>query len=104
MTTENNYKRKLLTVVTESALENSLIHEVEALGATGYTITDARGKGSRGRRDAGWETNSNIRVDIICNEELAISISKHLQKKFYDNYAMIIFVSDTEVLRLDKFQ
>ena len=103
MTTESEHKRKLLTVITEAALENSLIHDVETLGATGYTITDARGKGSRGTRNAGWETNSNIRVEIICSIELATTISNHLQQKYYNHYAMILFISDTEILRLDKF-
>ena len=37
--------KKLLTIVTEAALENILIKDIERLGAQGYTITDARGKG-----------------------------------------------------------
>ncbi len=49
-----DYRRKLLTVITEAALEGTLIQAVEHLGARGYTIVDARGKGARGVRDAGW--------------------------------------------------
>ena len=40
--------RKLLTIITESALEDQLLQTVESLGAKGYTITDARGKGRHG--------------------------------------------------------
>jgi len=37
--------RKLVTIITESALEHSLVDDFERLGAHGYTITNARGKG-----------------------------------------------------------
>ena len=44
----SNQVLKLLTIVTEAALENTLAKTIERLGAHGYTITDARGKGGRG--------------------------------------------------------
>jgi hypothetical protein len=46
------FSRRLLTVITEAALERELIAEIESLGARGYTISDARGKGSRGLRSS----------------------------------------------------
>lgn len=95
--------RKLLTVITESALESSLISDIEKLGARGYTITDARGKGGRGARNASWEASGNIRMEIICNEEKADAIANHLRERYYDNYAMILTVTDVEVLRPEKF-
>jgi len=51
-------RRKLITIITEAALEHNLVDDVERLGARGYTITDVRGKGSRGVRDAGWGTKA----------------------------------------------
>lgn len=97
--------RKLLTVVTEAALESALIRDFEkSLGAPGYTITDARGKGRRGARSSAWETNGNIRIEIVCDAALAQTISEHLQARYYANYAMILFSSDVTVLRPEKFQ
>ena len=103
MATENAHQRKLLTIVTEATIESSLIDDFESLGVNGYTIIDARGKGSHGVRTAGWETNSNIRIEIICNVELANKISNYLKDKYYENYAMIMYLSDTQVFRLEKF-
>ena len=60
--------RKLVTIVVEAALEQRLIKDLERLGANGYTITDARGKGSRGVRNAGWDRSGNIRVEVLCDE------------------------------------
>lgn len=99
---ENN-KRKLLTVVTEAALETTLVTDLDRLHAHGYTIGDVRGKGSRGVRHADWELDASIRVEVVCDAATAASIAVHLQTQYYDNYAMIIFTSDIEVLRPEKF-
>ena len=95
--------RKLITIVTEAVLEQDVCESLEDLGAAGYTVTNARGKGSRGVRDAGWSTSSNVRVEVVCSDDVAQRIAEHLQQKYYDNYAMIIFESDVRVLRPDKF-
>ena len=95
--------RKLVTIVTETVLEQDVCEALEDLGAAGYTITNARGKGSRGIRDAGWSTSSNIRVEVVCSDDVAERIARTLRQKYYDDYAMIIFQSDVRVLRPDKF-
>ena len=95
--------RKLVTIVTEAVLEPDLIEELEELGASGYTVTEARGSGSRGVRDAGWVSSGNIRVEIVCGDELAGKIAERLRSKYYDHYAMILFESDIRVLRPGKF-
>jgi lysyl-tRNA synthetase class I len=99
----NSHQRKLLTIVTEAALESTLVRDIEALGAHGYTITDARGKGSRGVRDAGWEASGNIRVEMICEAATAEAIAAHLKQHYYDDYAMILFMTEVDVLRPEKF-
>jgi nitrogen regulatory protein PII len=99
----SSHTRKLLTIVTEAAIEKDLCAALETLGAHGYTITDARGKGSRGVREASWEPSGNIRVEVVCNEETANVIALQIKEKYYANYAMILFVADVEVLRPAKF-
>lgn len=96
--------RKLLTVVTEAALEDTLVREIEALGAHGYTITDARGKGGGGmKRDATWAPHANIRLEVLCGEDTARTICAALRERYSDNYSMVMYVSDVEVLRPEKF-
>lgn len=96
-------RRNLLTIVAEAPLEQRLIKDLERLGAHGYTITDARGKGSRGVRNARWEPSGNIRVEVVCDAKTAAAIAAHLKEHYYDNYAMILFIGDVEVLRPEKF-
>lgn len=96
-------RRKLLTVVTEAAIEHELTREIERLGAHGYTVSDARGKGSRGSRNADWQASANIRIEIVCTDDTACAIATSLNERYYDNFAMILFMSDVEVLRPQKF-
>ena len=98
-----NASRKLLTIVTEHALEGVLLKDLERLGAGGYTITDARGKGTRGARNSAWDATGNIRVEVVCDAATAEAIAAHLQARYYDNYAMILFTTDVAVLRPEKF-
>ena len=96
-------RRKLITIVTEAVLEAELRSVLDALGASGYTITNARGKGSRGIRDAGWTTSTNIRIEIVCSKDLARAIAGYMHEKYYNNYAMILYASDVHVMREEKF-
>jgi nitrogen regulatory protein PII len=93
------HTRKLITIITEAVIENELLSAVEKLGVSGYTACDARGKGHRGVRNAGWEHGANVRVELVCDDDLI----EYLREQYYDNYAMILFVSDVEVLRPEKF-
>jgi hypothetical protein len=95
--------RKLLTVICEAGLESRLADDLMRLGAHGYTVSDARGRGSRGARNAAWDSAANIRLEVLCEEGVAQQIAAHLQRHYYDDYAMILFSADVEVLRPDKF-
>jgi len=97
------HTRKLLTIMTEAILEKKITEDLEKLGALGYTVTDARGKGTRGVRNAGWEANSNIRIEIICRPETAMAVADYLKEHYYQDYAMSIYVTDVGVMRPEKY-
>lgn len=97
------YKRKLLTIITESSLENVLKRDFDRLGIKGYTIVSARGTGHRGERLGNWEGSCNIRIEIVCTEEVGEAIAKHLYDHYYENSGMISYLSDVDVLRPQKF-
>lgn len=95
--------RTLLTLICEAALEKRLISDLTQLGAPGWTLSDARGQGSRGVRSAEWGTDGNIRLEVICNRDLAERIALHLQERYFDDYAMVCYLSTIETLRSQKF-
>ena len=57
----------------------------------------------RDRRSSAWDASSNIRIEVVCDAATAEAIAAHLQARYYENYAMILFVSDVAVLRPEKF-
>lgn len=95
--------RKLLTIVCEAALEKRLEKELTALGAHGYTISDARGSGAHGRRDAAWPASANIRVEVLCDMEVAENVMRHLEAQYFSTYQLVMFLADVQVLRAEKF-
>jgi len=95
--------RILLTIITESAIESTIVRDLDQLGANGYTITEARGKGSRGVRGSAWDASSNVRIEVVCDKPTAETIATHLRATYYAHYAMIMYMSEVVVFRPEKF-
>lgn len=91
-------KAKVLTIITESLIEQKLVKCLKELGATGYTIEEVRGEGRRGIRRNDWDQSGSIRLQIICDEQLADKISNYLAENYLDSYAMFIFMFDSEII------
>jgi nitrogen regulatory protein P-II 2 len=95
-------KRKLLTVVCEGALESRLIKDLLALGAKGYTVTDAHGTGPRNQRNADLE-GGNIRLEVVTDEAILSKMIEGLRADYFPNYAISVWVTDVEVLRQERY-
>ena len=94
--------RRKVTIVAESLLEDRLAKELQALGATGCTVTDARGAGAREVRalDLGGR---NVRVEVVAGAAVADAILAHVAEHYFEHYAVIAWVDDVEVVRGDKY-
>ena len=88
---------RLLTIICESILESFLEADLPKLGVRGYTITDARGLGSHGRRSGAWRKEGNIRVEILCDEALLDAIVSHLRAEYERDYGLLIFSTPVQV-------
>jgi hypothetical protein len=55
-------------------------------------------------RASHWGHSSNIRVEIVCDTPLAELVLTKLREKYYEHYAIVMWVQDVEVLRPDKFR
>lgn len=91
----------VVTIITESVLEAKITKSLDKLGAHGYTITDARGKGDHGSSD--WGKNKNIRIEIVCCINVSEAIIKNIQSNYFKDYGIIAFKHKVEVARKDKF-
>lgn len=96
-------KRKLLTIITESSLESTIIKTIKQFGAKGYTLVNAQGEGARGVRKGDWDENRNIIIQTVCKEDVAHKVMDHLYNNYYDDFAMIAYASEIEIHRPEKF-
>ncbi len=87
----------LLTIVTEAVLESTIAADILRLGARGYTVTDARGSGSHGVRSGAWGQGSNIRIEVIGNEDMIGKIITHLRDNYDQNYGLLMVTGRVEV-------
>jgi len=92
-----------LTVVSESLLREQLIKLMRQAGAKGFTITQADGEGSRGVRATEWE-GPNTRIESIVSAAVADKIIDQLADSYFEDYAVIAWMSDVTVWRAKKFQ
>jgi nitrogen regulatory protein P-II 2 len=93
---------KRVTIIGDETVKYRILQEIERLGATGYTECPAHGKGARGIRPRHAEP-ANVKIEIIATAEVAGRILEHIAEHYLQNYAMIAFLSDVEVLQGEHF-
>lgn len=93
---------KRVTIIAEALLEDRLIRDITGLGAKGFTITEARGRGSRGVRASEWE-GKNLKLESIVSNGVATQILERLKAKYFEHYAVIAYLENVEVVRGEKY-
>ncbi|WP_107670892.1 hypothetical protein [Cyanothece sp. BG0011] len=81
----------LFTIICEAFLQDRLIHLLQTIGVSGYTLIPAQGAGSHGRRMgdiAGY--NTNIEVKTIVTPEKSDQLLEALDH-FEISHALIAF-------------
>lgn len=92
----------LVTIVVESVLRDQVCAALERLGASGYTVTEATGKGSRGMR-VGELPGDNVRIETVVDSETAAQIFELLEQHYFQHYAIAAWVHAVEVARGAKY-
>lgn len=84
-------QKTLLVIITETVLENTIIDEILALGAKGFTASEARGLGTHGMRSGRWTVGSNVRIEVVGDEDLCERIVASLQAKYDADYGLLMY-------------
>jgi nitrogen regulatory protein PII len=98
----NTTSLKKMTIVAERLLRESLLKLLREVGATGYTMTAVEGAGSRGVNAGDFE-GRNVQIETIVSAKVAEAILNRIAAEYLENYAVIAYVSDVDVLRGGKF-
>ncbi len=91
-----------VTIVAERLLKDKIVKLTRSHGATGYTLAFVDGEGSRGVRASDWE-GRNVQIEVIVSAEIADAILEGLATKYFENFAVIAWLTEVTVLRGDKF-
>jgi nitrogen regulatory protein PII len=96
-------KANKLVIVTEKILLKKIAKIIDGAGATGYTVVETGGKGSRNVRSSEQpsvtDTQSNVKFEVLTeNRDMAEDIAGQIAVKFFNDYAGIAYICDAEVL------
>ncbi|ODU50068.1 MAG: hypothetical protein ABS92_04225 [Thiobacillus sp. SCN 63-374] len=97
------YPMKLINIVANAALEERLVGIANAHEASGYTVLDARGAGSAGLQTGVLEGESNILFMLVVPESRLDAVLADVNKLMKRGHHLAAFVSDTQVMRREKF-
>jgi len=85
---------RLMVIVTEAILEDMLVDEIRRMGATGYTVIDARGWGEHGKRRGNWRQGGNIRIEVLGTEDLCSRIAAYMRETYQKDYGLLIYTTE----------
>ncbi len=103
------HRAQKVVIITEKIISKGICQIIEICGATGYTIVDAGGKGSRNIRSTSDRASvvsdfANVKIEVIVKDRtMAEAIMDRVAGKYFQNYSGITYLEDVEILRPAKF-
>lgn len=97
------YPVKLLTITCEILAQKNIIEILKKHKITGYTTYEVDGNGTRGLRGQGLKNEKNVKIEIIMREEKLSDVIEEISRTMFANFALVLYVSDVNVLRIEKF-
>lgn len=91
-----------ITIIAERLLRDQLLDLLKRHGVSGWTITAVEGEGSRGVRASEWE-GRNVQIDTLVSPEISGAIMQEIGDLFFEDWAIIVYASDVDVLRGGKY-
>ena len=93
---------RLVTVVAERIVRDDIVAAIHRLGATGHTLTDVSGEGTRGVHANTWE-GASVKIEAIVPHDVADRIVAHVAETYFAHHAVIVYLQDVAVLRSSKY-
>ena len=98
------YPLKLVTIVGEAVVMEDIAEKGIELGASGYTMGEVVGHGSRSARNVvvtgGAKT---MKLEFVVPSAVAVEILTHVSHEYFEHYAIIAWLSDVSVVRGEQY-
>jgi nitrogen regulatory protein P-II 2 len=93
---------KLVTVIASYEMQERVEQDLERLGARGYTVTLANGRGEHGVRNRGFFEIGNVRVEALVSPAVADAVLEHFAKEA-PLRQWLAFAQDVEAVPMRHF-
>jgi hypothetical protein len=100
---KNVSRARLVTIITPSEFVDRLAEMLRSLGARGYTMTNARGRGIHGPKGLGLFDAGNTRIETIVPPAVADELLENIVKDYSGN-EIIAFAHDVEAVPKGHFE
>lgn len=70
---------------------------------TGYTSYEVGGMGDKGLRGQGLPEEKNVKIEVVLTEDSAQKVVEEVSRTLFADYAIILYLSDVQVARMEKF-
>lgn len=97
------YSIKLLTITCEIMAQNLVKEILKKHKITGYTSYEVGGMGDSGLRGQGLPEEKNVKIEVVLTEQSAEKIVEEISRTLFSDYAIILYLSDVQVARTEKF-
>ncbi|MEX2192213.1 MAG: hypothetical protein WD717_02365 [Nitrosarchaeum sp.] len=97
------YNVKLLTITCEILAQQNVIDILHKHNVSGYTFYEVGGSGTKGIRGQGLQNEKNIKIEVILQEEKLYIILEEIARTLFSDYAIVTYVNDVGVIRMEKF-
>jgi len=95
---------KLVTVVGEAIIMDDIAERGMKLGASGHTMTEVMGHGSRSARNVATAGGAKtIKLEFVVSERVAHDIMAFVAEQYLEHYAIIAWLSDVSVMRGEEY-
>jgi nitrogen regulatory protein P-II 2 len=91
-----------LTIIAERLLKDRILHDLDLLGVTGYTVIESEGRGQRSFMVDEWQ-GDNVEIQVIARRELIDTVARKLRERYFAHHSIILYAQDVDVLRPEKY-
>lgn len=93
---------RLLTIIAERLLKDRILHHLDLLGVSGYTVIDGAGRGSRGLIVDEWQ-GDNVEIQVLATRETIDRIAQRMRERYFEHHSIVLYAQDVDVLRPGKY-
>ncbi|HWZ88202.1 MAG TPA: hypothetical protein VNW92_05110 [Polyangiaceae bacterium] len=94
---------KLVTIIAPITLRDTIVNDLQEIGATGYSTVKVDGWGKHGTRQFGLNDEPNIRIDTLVSSDAARAILARMDARSVA-HGLVAFTLDAEAVPQRHFE